>query len=189
MEAAAYLDPILGSCGVADVEHDCGLWAWLALFYFDALCPVRRNNRREPGQIARWIPEVNNYLRYYRHLLAGPYRIYRAHRDDPQRARALLCGPVSNPGEVVEQFASRQELVTNPTVVECLARLYYDPAAGRLRRGSGGSTEGSARRLADVLGQFDVTWDLRALGVERLVCLLPGEFDRFRALPGPEVTP
>jgi hypothetical protein len=39
---------------------------------------------------------------------------------------------------------------------------------------------GCARRLADVLKQFDVTWDLYAMTTDGLLGLLPGEFDRFR---------
>ena len=73
---------------------------------------------RKPGALARHIPEPGNFQRYYRHLLAGPYRIYRAHRDDPQRALALLCQPLDSPGDVVEQLASRQELVTNRGIME-----------------------------------------------------------------------
>src|SRR5262249_16830000 len=117
------------------------------------------------------------------HLLAGPYRIYRAHRDNPQRALVLLCGPLDRPGDIVEQFASRQELVTNPTVIESATRLYVDPATNRPRRGAGGKSAGSARRLADVLEQFDVTWDLYTLTPDGLLTLLPHEFDRFRPAP------
>src|SRR5262245_52923917 len=46
--------------GLRDVEQDRGLWAWLALFYFEELCPPGRGNRRRPGELARWIPDVTN---------------------------------------------------------------------------------------------------------------------------------
>jgi hypothetical protein len=68
---------------------------------------------RKPGERARHIPDATNFLRYYRHLLAGPWRTYRTHRDDPGRARVVLCQPLHTPGDLVEQLASRQELVTN----------------------------------------------------------------------------
>lgn len=180
---AQYMNDRFQASMLENVERDRGLWAWLALFYFDELCPAGACGRRKPGELARWVPDVNNYLRYYRHLLAGPFRIYRAHRDDPNSALALLCGPLDRPGDIVEQLASRQEIVTNHGVISCATRLYVDPANNRPKRGSGSKGAGSPRRLADVLNQFDVTWDLYSLTAERLLGLLPREFDRFRPAP------
>jgi hypothetical protein len=179
-EAARYLDGKLSDSGLRDVERDQGLWAWLSLFYFEELCPADEAGRRKPGERARWIPEVRNYQRYYRHLLAGPYRIFRAHRDSPVRAMALLCNPLDKPGDIVEQLASRQEFVTNRAIVEGATKLYVDPRTKRPRRGAGGKGDGSPRRLADVLWQFDVAWDLYAMTTDSLLHLLPAEFDRFR---------
>lgn len=183
--AAQYLNDCFTETGLQNAEADCGLWAWLALFYFEELCPAGSGGRRKPGERARWIPDIDNFQRYYRHLLAGPYRIFRAHRDDPCRAMALLCGPLDRPGEIVEQLASRQEIVTNRGVMACATRLYVDPDNNRPKRGAGGKGGGSPRRLADVLNQFDVTWDLYSLTADGLLDLLPGEFNRFRPSTGP----
>jgi hypothetical protein len=186
LEAARYLDSKLSDSGLKNIEHDRMLWAWLSLFYFDELCPAYANGQRKPGETARWIPQPQNYLRYYRHLLAGPYRIFRAHRDCPQRAMALLGGPLDRPGEIVEQFASRQEIVTNQAVIQSTTDLYWDQANNKPKRGAGGKGAGSARRLADVLLQFDVTWDLYAMKASSFLELLPKEFAKFRAAPMPE---
>jgi hypothetical protein len=180
VEAARYFDERFSGAGLKNVERDRGLWAWVSLLYFEELCPPGAHGRRKPGALARWIPEVSNFQRYYRHLLAGPYRIYRAHRDDPKRAMALLCGPLDRPGDIVEQLASRQEIVTNWAVMASATALYVDPATQKPRRGAGGKGRGSARRLADVLNQFDVTWDLYAMDATHLLQLLPREFERFR---------
>jgi hypothetical protein len=180
LEAAHYLDSKLSDSGLKNIERDRELWAWLSLFYFDILCPADGHGCRKPGEIARWIPQPQNYLRYYRHLLAGPYRIFRAHRDCPERALALLGGPLDRPGEIVEQFASRQEIVTNRAVIQSTTALYWDTTTNKPKRGAGGKGAGSARRLADVLLQFDVTWDLYAMNADNLLNLLPGEFSRFR---------
>lgn len=180
LEAAKYLDKKLSDSGLRKVEDDTGLWAWLALFYFEQLCPPVARGQRKPGELARWIPEVTNYQRYYRHLLAGPYRIYWTHRDNPERALALLCGPIDRPGELVEQFASRQEMVTNKAIIQSATALYIDPATKKPRRGAGGKGPGSPRRLADVLKQFDVTWDLYTMSPQKLLTLLPNEFNRYR---------
>lgn len=180
-EAAKYLDECISGVRIENLVRDAGIWAWLALYYFEQLCPVRKNGERKPGELARWIPEVSNFRRYYRHLLAGPYRIYLAHRDLPQRAMALLCGPLHKPGDVVEQFAARAELVTNTGVVELVTKLYYDMTGGHLKRGSSGKGNGSPRRLADVCNQFDVTWDLYSMTCPELSQMLPEEFRRFMA--------
>jgi hypothetical protein len=180
LEAAEYLNQLLGNAGFAAVECDRGLWAWLALFYFDQLCPLDSTGARKPGERARWIPAIGDFRKYYRHLLAGPYRIFRAHREMPARALALLCTSISKPGDIVEQLASRQEVVTNAAVMQVATALYVDAATKQPKRGAAGRGPGSARRLADVLSQFDATWDLYSLQASKLLAVLPGEFDRFR---------
>jgi len=180
LEAAEYLDAKLSDSSLADIENDRSLWAWLALFYFNELCPPDRDGNLKPGNLARWIPDTVNFRKYYRHLLAGPYRIYRMHRDNPAKAMILLCQPVYKPGEIVEQIAARQEMITNSSVVEAATILYLDSAGNRPRQGAAGKGPGSARRLADLLNQFDVTWDLYSMSSGEIVSMLPDEFNRFR---------
>lgn len=180
LEVARYLDERFGDTETRGIERDHGVWAWLALLFFDTLCPPGPGGVRKPGARARWLPEVTNFRRYYRHLLAGPYLIYRAHRDDPDRAMILLCGSINTMGDIVEQLASRQELVTNRAVVGAATRLYYDTAKRAPRRGAGGKGPGSPRRLADILNQLDLTWDLYAMSESDVVARLPSEFDRFK---------
>ncbi len=179
MAAARTLDELLSKVTGCDVERDGGLWTWLTLFYFDSVCPKDGNGRRKAEARARYIPAVTDYQKYYRHLLAGPYRVFRAHRTDPDRALVLLCGPVHRPGEIVEQLLSRQEIITNPSAVEAATEIYFDKAKGGFRRGAAGKGAGSARRLAAVLNQFDLTWDLASMTAQQLMERLPREFDRF----------
>jgi len=179
-EAAAYLHAMFIEAGISDSDLDRGVWAWLSLYWFDELRPPPgKKARRWPGEQARWIPTLSDYRKHYRHLLAGPWRAYRFHSGNIERARVLLCGPLYAPGEVSEQILSRQELVTNRGIVEVATRLYYDSVLKRLKRGSAGKGPGSARRYADVMNQFDVTWDLYAMGSDDIATLLPREFDRF----------
>lgn len=178
-EAAEYLHSRFTAAGLTDVDQDRGLWAWLSLFYFDAVCPPGKGGARTPGATARHIPEPGNFQRYYRHLLAGPYRIYRAHCDEPARAMVVLCQPLDTPGDVVEQLASRQELITNRGIVGLATRLYVNAVTRQIKRGAGGKSGGSARRLSDVMEQFYLTWDLYAATVEELVAVMPKGFVRF----------
>ena len=176
--AAKYLNERLGDLDITDLDRDPGLWSWLALFYLDELCPADRSGARSAGERARYIPDAS-FQRYYRHLLASPYRIYRTHRDHPERALAVLCQPLNKPGDIVEQLASRQEIVTNRAVMEMATKMYVEATSQKPRRGAGGKSAGSARRYADVLNQFDLTWDLYAMHSDELVGILPGEFHRF----------
>jgi hypothetical protein len=180
LDWARYIDEKLDGKGLRNVERDVGLWAWLSLFYVKRLLPSKKNGRKSFGEAAMWVPQIRDYRKYYRHLLAGPYRIYRAHRANPENALILLGGPFGSHGEVVEQFASRLEIVTNRGLIEGVTTLYWDTKTMKLKRGAGGKDAGSARRLADVLLQFDVTWDLYALPADRLLGLLPKEFSKFK---------
>jgi len=163
------------------LERDSGVWAWLALLWFDQLCPADRHGRRKPGEHARFIPEMVGF-RYYRHLLLGPYVIYAAHRDAPERALCVLTQKLHSPGDLVGQIASRQMLVTSRAVVELATSLFCDKD-GRQRSGvqdSRRETPGTPRRLADVLMQFDLTYDLHSISSNQLSSLLPAEFGRWR---------
>jgi len=178
-EAAKYLSEQFERAGLRHVRRDRGLWAWLSLFYFDELCPPGRHGRRKPGQHARWVLEPTVF-RAYRQLLAGPYVVYRAYRDEPERALAVLCQSLDKPGDVVEQLVSRQDFLMNRAMMETATKLYVDPATRRLKRAAQTRGKGSTLRLVDVVNQFDVTWDLYAMSAPDLLTLLPDQFDRFR---------
>ena len=160
-----------------DWRRETGVWAWLAAAYFSELCPDTHGVRK-PGETARWIPEEGDFRKYYRHLLAGPERIYRAHRRRPEIAMAVLAQPPHRPGDVAEQLSARQERISNPTVMAVASRLYV--RKNKIRRGAAGRGPGSARRFASVLNQLDLTWDLYDLEPDGLMRLLPAEFDAFR---------
>jgi hypothetical protein len=180
LEAGRFLNELLTAANIDLPERDQGLWTWLTLFYFDAVCPADGNKRRNPKDEARLIAQVDNFQRFYRHLLLGPYLIVRAHHDKPERAIAFLCKPLWEPGEIVEQLASRKELVTNHAVAEVATLLYYDKTTGSFKRGAGSSVKGAARRLAALLNQLDLTYYLYGMTADELLALLPKEFDRFR---------
>ncbi|HVZ65383.1 MAG TPA: hypothetical protein VG936_12490 [Lacunisphaera sp.] len=177
LEAGQYLNSILAT--VPNPEEDKRMWAWLSLFFFDSVCP-KVNGSRKPGQLYRHVPEVGNYRRYYRHLLLGPYLVYRFYSKNPATALSLLCQPLDRPGDVVGQIVAYQELITNEAVVETATRLYYDASKQREKRGAQNKSRGGARALVAVLNQFDVTWDLYGMTAEEISAMLPKEFARFQ---------
>jgi len=130
--------------------------------------------------VQRYIPELGNFRKYYRHLLLGPFVIYQAHLSRIEVARCLLVGPVHRINDVVEQLASRLEWVSNPTVMGVATRLYVDREQETYKKGAGGKGPGSPRRLSDILDQFDLTYDLAGMEIDDLYQLLPTEFNTFK---------
>jgi hypothetical protein len=181
-EAAKCLYEVFIRAGISDSELDPGVWAWLALYWFDALKPPSGKKAQGwPGERARWIPSPSHdWKKFYRHLLRGPWLVYRFHSDDPDRARVVLCGQLYAPGEVSEQLLSRQELITNRGFIELATRLYYDPLTGKVKRGTADKKPGDIRRYSKAFpDQFGITWDLYAMKAEDIAALLPKEFGRF----------
>lgn len=117
-DVAKYLNSLIKNSPLDNVERDIYFWAGLTAFYFDVLCPPDNKGNRKIKERSRYIPEPANYKRYYRHLLLGPYLIYRAHLDHPERTMALLCSAPHILSEVYEQFAAYQEFITNPAIIE-----------------------------------------------------------------------
>jgi hypothetical protein len=181
LEAGKFLNQLLDAAHIHLPERDRGLWAWLTLFYFDEVCPADRHGDRNPQAEARLVPLLDNFQRFYRHLLLGPFLIVRAHRDNPERAAAFLRQPLWKPGEIVEQLASRKELVTNRAVAEAATRLYFETSAGVFKPNVSSKVKGAPRRLASLLNQLDLTWYLYGMTADEILSLLPKEFDRFRA--------
>lgn len=179
-DLAKYLESLIRSSGLRNIEQDTRFWEALTAFYFDLLCPIGKDKNRSVKEVARYIPQIDDYNKYYRHLLLGPYLVYRAHSDKPERVISLLCNPLDTAGELYESIASRQELVTNKAVVEVATRLYFNQKSKNLKSGAASKSAGSARRLAAVLNQFDLTWDLYSATADEIMRILPKEFDKFR---------
>lgn len=180
-QCAAYLYELLRPVD-SKWEQDIGLWAWLTILYFDQVCPVNAKGYRKVGEQARYIPVPGDYRKYYRHLLSGPYFVYRAHHERPERSLVVLAAPLHKPGEVAEQLLAGQERLTNHAVLDTASLLYMEKE--KLRRGAGGKGPGSVRRFVDILNQLDLTYDLYSLSKEDLVNLLPDEFDRYLSVVG-----
>lgn len=176
---AIYLNELLDTADLSTPEKDVGLWAWLSLFYFEAICKKKKSGDYHTGKIYRWIPDPQNYQTYYRHLLAGPWRICRAYKDNPDVLVSILSGDITTPGDFYEQLASRQEFISNSSIIELATYLYFDRNKNELKKGAAGKGEGSARRLVGVINQFSRTWDLYGMGYKDIAKLLPDEFNKY----------
>jgi hypothetical protein len=177
-----HLSERLDALGAEITDRDEGLWAWLSLVYFDQLCPVSENGSRHPGQDYRHIPEFG-YRHRHRHLLFGPYQMYRRHGE---LSALLLAGPVHSESGLYHEIASRRDLVANRGVLRAAAMLYLDRRRRRPKHGAvSHGHAGTVRRFVRVLQQLDMTYDIFGLSGEQILELLPEEFDAWR----PELSP
>lgn len=180
LEVAKYLRRQLATLDKGEIDNNSGLWTWLSLFFFDQVCPRSDEGIREPGELARHVLSQHSQ-KYYRHLLAGPYRLLQLHNE---KSRVFLCGPLTEHGDFSEQLASRMQIITNRSLIEVVDSLYFDSASlapGRPKRGAlTRSRAGNLRRLISVIQQFDLTYDLYAMTPTQILELLPKEFERWR---------
>ena len=180
-DAGEYLTSVLAPLDRAQIDHNPDIWNWLALFYFNQLCPPIAGHRK-PGQDYRYIlppvSDADHFRHYYRHLLAGAYTVYRLH---PSSALVLLCGTVEKFDDFNEQLASRQEFVSNPGIIEAADLLYFDSTTGKPKRGAASNKRrpGTLRRFVDVIQQFELTYDLHSLSGRQILPLLPEEFRKW----------
>ena len=181
-ELAQYLCNVLPDAGPA-LDHNRGLWSWLGLFYFEQICPRQADGSRKIGEVQRYILSLD-WKKYYRHLLATPYVIYRLHGPF---SRSILSPLVHKHGDFAEQLASRQEIITNRGLIEAVDRLYYasDGESGMPKRGATNRNRGGTlRRLVDVIQQFDLTYDLYGMTAGDILGILPREFGRWMQAAG-----
>ncbi len=176
LDAAVYLTNVLRPVESQSLIADAGLWSWLALFYFDQLSPVGTDGKRRPREDYHYIPGDRRWL-YERHLLAGPWRLYRLHGD---RARVLLHPRVHQHGEFIYDLGYRRDLITNRGLVEAIDLLYWNPRTKRPKTGATTrSRPGNLRRLIAVLQQFELNYDLYGMRAAEILALLPHEFDAW----------
>ena len=183
LDAAKYVDNILERSGVrASLESDCEFWAWMVAANFDHLCPkdAKTHCYRVGTDWSYWIPELKNYRRRHRHRLSGPYFAYRAHFDDLPSAMGVLGSRMNGYNDLIERVLSTEEFQTSRAINYVVTTLYYSNKTNAIKAGVGGVGKGGSRRLADVLAQFALTYDLGALTGPQLLAMLPVEFDRFR---------
>lgn len=178
-EIAQYLHERFEEAGLMEPERDKGIWAWLALYWFDQLC-WKKNGKLIPGERARWVPLIDNSRRYYRHFVLGPYMLYRSNAENPEAIEPVLCNPPHVSTSEVFRVVIEGNYASSFGVLEAVRCLFYDVQLGKIRRGSSGKGVPGIRRMGDILSQFDCTYDLHTIPPKTLVEMLPAEFDRFR---------
>jgi hypothetical protein len=170
-----YLCSLLDRLHRDEMDRNIGLWAWMSLLFFDQVCPVAKDGSRRPGQDYRHIPDFS-YRYQHRHLLYGPYHVYRRHEGF---SILLLSGPVYSESAMYHEIVSRQDFIANRGVIEATLELYMDRKRRAPKHGSqhAQAAPGSIRRFVRVLQQLDVNYDIYGMSGKDIVSLLPNEFD------------
>ncbi|GGJ52778.1 hypothetical protein CDQ92_15175 [Sphingopyxis bauzanensis] len=166
-ELGAYLVQLLEPLGPVKLSADRSLWTWLALYWFDPICPPLAGGRK-PDKSYRYVLSTD-YRHYYRHLVRSPWQLVRDHGDN---AKFLLLPPQDQPyplrrhGEILEQLGGRQSALRSQPLIAEANRLYASRLTGRPRKGVSDNGRGSVRRLALVLRQIDLTFDVERMGMD-----------------------
>lgn len=181
-DLGCYLNQLLDDQITGLIQNDRGVWSGLALLLFDQLCPQQANGSRKIDKQYRYILS-SDFRHHYRHLVRTPWLLVREHGA---RSKFLLLSPqvgsqpLGRHGEILEQIGGRQTVLRSRAVIADASELFGDPLTGAARPGVAGRGRGSVRRLAMVLRQLDLTFDLDGLPEGGLLSILPKEFDRWQ---------
>lgn len=177
-EIGAYVIDVFGGCEDRLLSRNHGLWSWLALLYFDQLCKPDESGNRKPLEDAVYVLEERfSFRRYYRHAIRTPWMAVKEHGE---HAKVLLL--TSGKGtrtDINEQLGAYQHLFANKTIIASAYAMYFDATHQKPRRGAGGKGGGSARRLASIARQLELTYDLQECTPSMFMSLLPKEFNSW----------
>lgn len=177
-ELGQYLTEALKDTPPQAIMGDTGFWSWLALYWFDQLCPPLENGTRKPSKPYNYILS-RNYNHRPRHAVYTTWMLVNRYGDT---ALFLLSKRLHERGELIEQLAARQYLISCPGVIETAKELYYDPERKTFKRGATSQKRhGNIRRYISYLQQLDLTYDLGTIASEALLEMLPDEYSTFIA--------
>lgn len=162
------------------VEKEIGMLSWLALLFFDQICKKSdKSNRLQILSKYRYIPEIENSWRFYRHLVLTPILVWQRLKED---SILLLSNPLYQSGDAVEQLMSRQDFIANDNILSVTRKLYFDEEKKRPKpRAFSDSEPGNAKRLArDIVPQLSMTHDLYEAPINQIMNLLPEEFNSWK---------
>jgi len=180
MDLAEYLEVCFRGAGITreKVLGKNGLWTWLAYIWFDQLAPVANNGTRDIKEDAKYICS-SDYRDYYRHFIAGPYSIYSLHGG--QNSIIFLYSPVYEHNDFIEQFASRQFIISHRNIVDVISSLYLDNTRKKPKTGAQSRQEsGNIRRFVKVIQQFELTYDIYSMTPDQILRRLPDEFNKWK---------
>ena len=178
---ARYLDSALEGIDADELEAGVGLWTWLALFYFDQVCPPDQAGRRRPGSDYRHIL-VPNHRYGHRHLLGGAYLVYSVFGLGEALSELLLGSPPDSENAFCKELAGRQSFITNRGIMAAAHQLYLNVRSRRPKRGAlnARGAPDTLVRFIRVVQQLDLNYDLYSMTGPEILSLLSPVFDPWK---------
>lgn len=174
-DLGSYLNQTFADCEDRLISRNHALWSWLALFYFDQLCKPNPEGKRKALEDAVYVLEQRfSFRRYYRHAVRTAWLAVKEHGE--QAKVLLLASGHGTRTDIGEQLGAYQHLFANKTIIGSAYAMYFDQQAQKPKRGAGGKGAGSARRLAKIAQQLELTYDLQDCPLTKFLALLPREF-------------
>lgn len=176
-EFAEYIDERFLEASVFVDADEPGMWEWLSLFYFDAVCPVNQHGVRRPGVDGRHLLDDPDARRRHRHLLRSPYMLFRQYDGGPNGELDLLLSyalPVH--GVAATHIGERLRLMASRGALVAASRLYFDRASMKPRRGYS-HIENGLRAYCKFINNLPGFFNLSELSVDTVMALLPKEFE------------
>ncbi|MFW6025737.1 MAG: hypothetical protein ACOCRX_05280 [Candidatus Woesearchaeota archaeon] len=149
-----------------------GLWNWLSCEWFDQLCPIGDDGTRNVKEKVKYVYQSRNY---HRHIILSSWTIYDMYK---KYSKVILYNPLHQYGDMHEQLAAKQDVITNKGLIEAAYILYWNEEDDKIKTGVT-NRDGNVRRLKKVSYQLDMTYDLHAMSGEEIISLLPEEFDHW----------
>ena len=173
-ELGQYLFKQFNSVAVRNLE--AGVWTWLSMIYLKQL--LRKSKIDDEyiiGSNYRYVFEVTQRLRYYRHLVYMPYYLVQKLDSD---AYIFLHSPSYEAGDFLEQ-AQKDVVVSNRNIISMCERFYFDSNKKKYAPGFTGRVQDprSLRKLVQIIvPQLMINYDVRVCEPEAIYQLLPDDF-------------
>ncbi len=175
-EFGVYLVEKLNAIERHVLYSDDNLWTTLGLFWFDKLCPVKKDGSRKPAMVYNYVLS-RDYRHRPRHAAFTTWMLVELYGED---AMFLLSRGMPVRGELIEQIMGRQNYVSRKGVIQAASKLYTDPEKKTFKKGSTSrSTPGCVARFIAWLNQIDLNYDLFEMSSDQIIKIMPKEFDRF----------
>ena len=172
-----YIDRRFRAAGFHEDGDEPGMWEWLSLYYIDATCPPDRNGTRKPGVDGRHLMNDQDARRRLRHLLRGPYMLYRQHGPGGQ-LDLLLEAPLHVHRIASTHIVERPRIFGSPGALAAASRMYFDQVAGKPKRGYS-DVESGLRAFCKYINNLPDCFDLAEMSADTVMALLPGQFEKW----------
>ena len=173
---AKYLDSCFQSAGITHDVDIAGMWEWLTLFYFDAICERDEYGSWDVKDDVKYVLMSSGKGRHFRHLLREPYMTLRRFRSSKGRdANIILNQPLNELGDVVESICSRDRINTSVGAMRVANTLFYRAETDHtepVTRGAGG-----LRDYCKFLQNLPIEFNLAELSEHTILAMLPPTFE------------